>query len=336
MMFSEELMRDCGADFYLHTYDDLHTILLDLCQANNVTIHYDKDVTHVERTQDGVRVLVCNGGKFDADVLVAADGRDSVLRSSVSEAEFHETANLTGLKCWVPFSRVAQDPELALLADENIWTGFLAPGFAFNISAFPQNDEIHLGMAYLPQDAPNVIPSFHTLHPSVQKFLELGKDTMVTGTFPEYKVEEWVGLGSRGILIGDAAHASTIYSTYNTSMSVEDGAVLAELFADVTTYAQIPFLLSAFEEIRQPRANTTSYTEYMRFLVLSLPDGPEKEQRNMALGATLVMKQGGDLDLGESEMLAETWSDFVQAYAYDSKLAAREWLQVWGKKVKEH
>ncbi|KAH8825747.1 hypothetical protein DL96DRAFT_1609766 [Flagelloscypha sp. PMI_526] len=334
MVFPEELMRDCGADFYLHTYDDIRKILLDLCDHYGVTIHYGCQVKRAEGTTDGVDLFLVDERRFHADVVVAADGRESTLRQYVSdydETNVNVTEEIVSMRWKLPFKDVAQDPELALFAEEDVWSAYFCDGVIFSLTPHPLQNEVHFWVSYRPPGTPDLRRSFTHLDPRIQKAIDLGKSQWIPEMYNNYAVNEWVGLQSRAVLIGDAAHASTPDGTYNASMAVEDGIILAELLGKVTSKSQIPVVLGAFQDLRQPRAESNSYGESQRFVIQTLP--PELTvQRDAELKVTLQMRPGEEMEFN-NELLATTWGTFVDAYAYDSRLVAQGWWKMWGSNV---
>ncbi|KAH8817754.1 hypothetical protein DL96DRAFT_1623251 [Flagelloscypha sp. PMI_526] len=338
MKFSDALMKEFDAEYYLVPYEDVHNLLIKLCKRENVFIRYGSYVERIQETPNGCAAYLSNGDAFHADLLVVADGRNSTLREIVAEDEVTPTSDAWALRFSFPYSELRKNPQLSIFDKPNEWVMVAAQDCVISLSIHPVQDQVHVAVGFT-SEVTDTSSCFETMDERIQALLALNPDShkIRLEHFQDVETEEWVGLNSRAVLIGDAAHPSLANGCYNTSMAAEDGVVLGQLFANITSPLQIPFLLNAFQEIRQPHTTAISRSDHMRFMLMTLPPGEEATtQRDAALSATLVNVPEEEIDLGESEVLAMLWSEFIQTYSYDSVEAADEWLSVWGRKVEEY
>lgn len=139
------------------------------------------------------------------------------------------------------------------------------------------------------------------------------------------------------------------------ALSVEDGAVLAKLFAFQLSDGgplspHIPTLLAAFQSIRHPRCASMQIKEVGIAHYMTMPgdSGAERDMRDQGMrarrdtiGITVVPIQvttpmdmyfGADYDEDEqdSEGTSPEWAE-IEAFAYEAEEEAEEWWCSWGR-----
>lgn len=90
---------------------------------------------------------------------------------------------------------------------------------------------------------------------------------------------------------------------------------------------QVPRLLTAYDEIRQPRCAAASEYEYHHQLMLKAPIGPLQELRDMALQKTLVTVEGQRID---EDLFRDAWGTELILFAHDATEKANDWWRQWG------
>lgn len=116
---------------------------------------------------------------------------------------------------------------------------------------------------------------------------------------PEF--ESWVHPDGRVVLVGDAAHPFPVSlfhrprrrlpltlqnqrgSTHGYAASVCDAASLGELFRHLHSDGQIDSFLLAYENIRRDRVKLLLQVDIASPLVISMPEGEQKTQRDMGM-----------------------------------------------------
>jgi salicylate hydroxylase len=66
-------------------------------------------------------------------------------------------------------------------------------------------------------------------------------------------------------------------------MAVEDAAVIGNLFSRLTSKAQIPAILKAYETVRLPRTSCTQASSRQNQHIFHLDDGPDQEARDKVM-----------------------------------------------------
>ena len=102
-------------------------------------------------------------------------------------------------------------------------------------------------------------------------------------------MESWSNSSGTFTMLGDAVHATLPYLASGAGMSLEDGAVLGELFSRRTTQTQSE-LLEMYQKIRAPRTEMVVERGNRQQYLYHLHDGPEQQDRDM------VMKMGEEGD----------------------------------------
>lgn len=208
----------------------LHEILTAKAREAGVAIRYGTTVTEVASGSDGVQVLLSDGSRQSADVLVGADGVRSVIRPHVAE-DVHPVSNgQLAFRCNIP--RAPEIDRIVLQKGPAGIAGFvpLSAGSAYLFYSTPWDrggrpDEDRLDAVLRERLAP-----FGGLAGHV-------RDTCVDD--PSQVVvrpEEWLNAPppwhrGRIVLLGDAVHAVTPQLGQGAAQAIEDGVVLAECLA---------------------------------------------------------------------------------------------------------
>lgn len=110
------------------------------------------------------------------------------------------------------------------------------------------------------------------------------------------------------------------------SMPTEDAAVLTTLFTHLKSEEQISSFAHAFQEIREPRAQSIFTKETRAFGTFWVPPGPVRDARDEAL---MKMLKQGHKGWDEAKFLWE-WEEICDVFAYHGREAAESWWVVWG------
>jgi len=104
----------------------------------------------------------------------------------------------------------------------------------------------------------------------------------------------WVHPKGRLVLLGDACHPMLPYRAQGAAIAVEDAAVLGALLSHVSSLAQVPALLQAYQDLRLPRASTTQDSSRLNQKIFHLPDGPAQRARDEAMRAAMAAELEDD------------------------------------------
>lgn len=116
-------------------------------------------------------------------------------------------------------------------------------------------------------------------------------------------------------------------------MTVEDGAVLAKLFARLRNRDQIESFLYAFQDLRQQRCRDTVKSEISLMQLFILEDCPEREARDNDMRAKFREGKGAlELEDGEEPrgLAGQQWNEIRDIFGYDCEDEADNWWVQWG------
>lgn len=117
---------------------------------------------------------------------------------------------------------------------------------------------------------------------------------------------------------------------HGASAAIEDGMAIGTLFAHITSAEQIPTLLSAYEEIRKPRAAELMEDELAITGFFSLPKGPIMEARNSGLRAAYQSSLNQWDKLDDDEGMRQLWDGYFRIAKTDAYEAVCDWWTKWG------
>ncbi|PYH87654.1 salicylate hydroxylase [Aspergillus ellipticus CBS 707.79] len=319
---------------------DLHNALIDQALAlSNVELRVDSTVTRVQF--DRAVVTLANGTTVEGDIVIAADGIKSAIRGQLLN-ESPIKAIPTGdaaYRIMLPRSALENDPELKVLVDEPQATRWLGPGR--HIIAYPVRNHELYNVVLLHPDCNGVEESW-TTKGSKQAMIDnyKGWDRRVTKLInltPDDDVLEWklclhaplrTWIKGSVALIGDACHPMLPYVAQGAAQAVEDAAALGVLLSTITSRAEIPLALQAYEKSRKRRAETVQQSGTDNRITLHLPDGPEQRARDGQFRSSL--KSGSNPD---------RWTDRETQkflWGWDAEKAALDvWKELHGNMVSE-
>lgn len=117
--------------------------------------------------------------------------------------------------------------------------------------------------------------------------------------------------------------------SHNAALAIEDAVTLGNLFSRLRHVNQIPLILSAYEEIRQPRCADTQESERRKRDFICMPHGPEQRARDAGLREAME-KALLDWDDADEEFLREAWGEYIERFALDANEMADDWWTKWG------
>ncbi|KAJ6070103.1 hypothetical protein N7499_011990 [Penicillium canescens] len=271
---------------------DLHNAIIDRALAlPNVELRVNSPVTDVQF--DPASVTLANGTVVRGDIVVGADGIKSTIRSRLLE-DSSLKAIPTGdaaYRIMLPREIMEKDPELKELIDQPEATRWLGP--SRHIIAYPvRNHQLYNVVLLHPDEQGSeeswttkgskqaMVDNYNGWDSKVRKLIDLVDDNEVL----EWKLclhrplRTWI----RGsvALIGDACHPMLPYVAQGAAQAVEDAAALGVLLSNITSRAEIPLALSAYERSRKQRAETVQQSGSENRITLHLPDGPEQVARD--------------------------------------------------------
>ncbi|KAI0091408.1 FAD/NAD-P-binding domain-containing protein [Irpex rosettiformis] len=334
----QDVMNETGGDFLLMAHSDVHRIVYQLAIEAGVRIDFGAKVTEVSPGDPRPSVTLANGEVVTADVVVGADGPRSIVRPVVvgEEEDDPEPEGVTVFGATVPASWMETDPQLSKMIKQSAWP--LIVGTNRSICAHPIRNYKQFSLmihwpdeeAGTPENAMeswyDVVPTktldYSTLAPVWQKMMKGVSCLWRTRSMLRPEAEYWVDESERIVLMGEAAHPAYAGCSHGASMAIEDAVVLGKLFSFLSSPAQIPNFLHAFEEIRQQRVKDVRIREASNAAFVRMPPGPEQDARN-----THFRMARGEWDDGA---LKTEFEGLAVLFGYDAYDAAAEWWVEWG------
>jgi 6-hydroxynicotinate 3-monooxygenase len=248
-------LGDMGVEKYGASYitvhrNDLHAAILE--KVDPRTIGFGKRLAEIKTDGVNAQLRFDDGSSADADVVIGADGVNSVLREAVvgpcksrfvgavAHRAIYPSTLLGGMelrnctKWWGPNSHI-----LIYYIEQSrseVYMVTSAKGEWHSSSAFEvcANDE--------------VLRSFTGFHPEVRKVIETAPKLTKWPIRDITPIDKWSNQNL--VMVGDACHAMTPYMASGAAMAIEDAAVLARCILETNDHAAA---FTLYEATRMPR-----------------------------------------------------------------------------------
>ncbi|KAG1764275.1 hypothetical protein EV702DRAFT_1182618 [Suillus placidus] len=345
LVLHEKLMKAFAADFLYMQHGALHAMFVEFAKSAGVQFRYNTEVVSVDPWK-GV-VITRKGAKLSADVIIGADGYRSVVRRVVVGPEGMKGVldKRVSVNITVPADLMRQHKDLVKLTVSPEWTLWLGDDCAMHglLTVDPQSSKKEYAIVmHVPTDGKPAQNSWarsqpldekflklECFEPRVQKLVRLAQTMTPTGHTIYEPFDNWVHESGRVVLVGEAAHPLMPNGSHNAAMSIEDAMTLSTLFSLPVSESHTSVLLSAYEELRQPRCAATQASELRKRNFICLPLGPEQQARDDGLRDARV-RALLDWDEAEEEFLRDTWEEYIDLFAFDAREAVEDWWTKWG------
>ncbi|WP_431919065.1 FAD-dependent oxidoreductase [Amycolatopsis tucumanensis] len=295
-----EVVRDYGGGFIGLLRPALYERLLAALPPG--VLRVDCPVQTVEQDENGVSLALADGEVLEADVVVGADGIESLVRRTLwgesPKREHHlhifggytfDTDAERGL-CVVSHDRAVQGS----------WTSIRHQG----------RDGFQWWVLTAHDAAAEFTGDLHATATALAAGFADPLPRLIAATPPEH-LQRWVlrdrkplkqWSRGRAALVGDAAHPTSPYAAYGAGMAIEDGYFLGRRLAgvDLSDYAAVRRALEAFEAPRKPHTARQSQQAWLLGKVFHHAPRPLRALRDLVLDHTpLLQKVVGESSPGE-------------------------------------
>ncbi|KAL7950791.1 hypothetical protein V8C42DRAFT_350532 [Trichoderma barbatum] len=259
----------------------LHAILHRHAIRAGAQVLLSSDVVEYEFANAAVQLR--NGKRLTADLVVAADGINSLARSQLlgSKDPGSQPTGWAAFRMTAEVSKLKADSVTSSLIDlqsrsSNWWIGphiscmtyLIKDATLLNI-VLSHRDNINTKSFTPDEYSKTVRHMFRDFEPRVQRILDLSTSKIVN--YPVYAVPplpSWAHESGRFVLMGDAAHAMAFYMSMGVSLAVEDAAALATVLnlacpseansnlsnqRSEAVESKLMHALHVFEIVRKPR-----------------------------------------------------------------------------------
>lgn len=224
------------------------TLPADAVRAGHKCIGFEQDTSTC-------RLAFENGESVDADVVIAADGIQSVLKQYVAEPSDPIHSGSVAYRGLLRTELLAFWPE----GVSRLWMGdgkhFLVypvrRGELLNYVGFVPSPEETRESWSAPGDPAKLAEAFRGWDPDVEVLLSKVESTFWWGLYDREPLTRWTS--GRLALLGDAAHPMLPHVGQGANLAIEDGVALAEILSDADA-STVSSALVAFEELRRKRA----------------------------------------------------------------------------------
>jgi 2-polyprenyl-6-methoxyphenol hydroxylase-like FAD-dependent oxidoreductase len=293
----EDVKREFGGGFIGLLRPELYERMLAAIPAG--VIRFGQQVARIEQDQRAVTLHFADGSTAEHDVLVGADGIDSIVRRTLwgeapkREHRLHIFGGFTFAD--VPGTR----PHTCVLTHspttQGSWTSIRHKGRdGHQWWVLTATDPDAPAPADLKAAATGLAAGFPAPLPG-----------LVAATEPD-DVQRWVlrdrpalaqWSKGRATLVGDAAHPTSPYAAYGAGMSIEDGYFLGRALrgADLTDPVAVSRALQSYEDPRKPHTARQVQMAYLLGKVFHHVPAPLRPVRDLVFDHTpLLQKLAGD------------------------------------------
>ncbi len=285
-----------SSPYWVAHRSDLHACLLATAEASPlIAINRGVEIDAVKPYPDEVLAL-SNGEIVGAgDLLVAADGLHSAIRSCLFSAHAPRYSGKSAARTVLPIASV---PEGIARQDIGIW---LAP--AGHVVHYPVRGGEELAVVVIRKEsngdtdwATAVQPSWAT--EAVLEFVDPVRNLVAASKiWRKWALAELAPLktwfANRTVLLGDAAHPVLPFLAQGAVLALEDAATLAKCLSDANQNAaadaisedELEIALNMYQDVRRTRASRVQSASRRNGKIYHL-DGPMRAARNMTLRCT--------------------------------------------------
>ncbi|GAA3388296.1 FAD-dependent oxidoreductase [Cryptosporangium minutisporangium] len=262
-------------------------------------LRFNQQVERIEQDERVVTLHFADGSSAEHDVLIGADGIDSLVRRTLwgdspkREHRLHifggftfaDVAGTAPNKCILTHGRTVQGSWTSIRhkgRDGHQWWMLTATD-----PSAPPPPDLHAAAAELATGFPAPLPG------------------LIAETDPQH-VQRWVlrdrkplkqWSKGRATLAGDAAHATSPYAAYGAGMSIEDGYFLGRALhgVDLTDLDAVRGALQAYEDPRKPHTARQVQQAWMLGKVFHHTPAPLRPLRDFVFDHTpFLQKVAGD------------------------------------------
>jgi 2-polyprenyl-6-methoxyphenol hydroxylase-like FAD-dependent oxidoreductase len=245
-------------------------------------LHLSHRLVGVDDQGDRVAARFANGARATADILVGADGINSMVRRALLGEEAPRFAGCVAYRGLVPTERLA---DLGLETGSQSWVGpgghlvhyFVSRGRLLNFVGWTEHDTWNREDWTDRATIARALAAFEGWHPQIARIIAAADTCFIWALFDREPLPRW-SFG-RVTLLGDACHPMYPFMGQGAAQAIEDGATLAACL--VAGGASEPIrALRRYEELRRPRVTRLQEMSRANKTRFHLADGPAQEARD--------------------------------------------------------
>lgn len=303
--------RFAGAPWWLVHRMHLHEGLRNVARqrgAELITGARVCEMNHQVTEGERVRVKDDTGRHWDFDLVIGADGLNSVTRQTIlPDVKPKPPTNVAAYRAVVPMEQIKSDPlasELVERPDVNVWMGSKEGKEYGYVIAYPISGGSTYNIvlthhrsypATTVEDATKeeVQKTYEDYDPRLQRILEMIPDGVRRWPLLVTRCPTWSSPQKNVVLMGDAAHSMVNHLAQGAATSMEDGAFLGVILREVARGSlTLKDAISKYEEERMPLADLKQQKSFVMGLIFHLDDdSPEQRARDKHMEGELRGEQ---------------------------------------------
>lgn len=265
------LLRD-QRYFFVHRHD-LIGVLADAARQNGVTVALNSEVRDIS-PGDTPSVTLSSGDRLQADMVICADGINSVGRVVISAGS---QARFTGQVAWratVPADAPAFEACVTMAPGRHMVSYPLRGGTLMNIVAVQERTAWAAEGWHQIDDPENLRAAFADFGGPAAELLQRVQHVGLWGLFRHPVAETWIT--GNVALLGDAAHPTLPFLAQGANLALEDAWVLAACLSDGTAAQR-------YQHLRKARAEKVIEAASRNAWKYHLKEGPLRRLAHLGL-----------------------------------------------------
>ncbi|MBY4128220.1 FAD-dependent monooxygenase [Rhodococcus fascians] len=289
----QDIVDEYGGGFIGLLRPELYERLLSALPSG--VLQVDRGVESFVQDERGVILTMSDGSVEHVDVVVGADGIDSMVRRTLwgdapkrehnlhifGGFTFDEVPSATAGMCILSHSRTVQGAWTSIRNHGR--SGFQWWMLAAHDASTEFQGDLHSEATRLGSEFVSPIPELIRSTSS--------KDVQRWPIRDRKPLKQW-SIG-RATLVGDAAHPTSPYAAYGAGMATEDGYFLGRRLAgvDLSDQAAVETALAAFEGPRRPHTARQSQQAYVLGQMFHQAPRPLQAVRDLVLDRTPLLQK---------------------------------------------
>ncbi|KAL1982367.1 hypothetical protein VTN96DRAFT_1398 [Rasamsonia emersonii] len=253
---------------------ELHSVVFHYAREElGIPIHLGQRVTRYWEDENNAGIILDDGQKIVADVVIGADGVRSKARELVlGYFDKPKSSGYAVYRAWFPNTDMIKDPRTKQFCENgDTFNGWIGPDVHFLFSTIKNGQDCCWVLTHRDEADIDESWSFPGKLEDVYKVLE-GWDPMCkaivekTPSLVDWKLvyrdplPRWISDHGRIALLGDSAHPFLPTSVQGAAQAMEDGATIAVCLKRAGSKDRIPAAVRAYQDIRYDRVRKVQKT----------------------------------------------------------------------------
>lgn len=274
------------------------TALLDVLQRGirSTELRLNTRVASVEEGPDGVVVTTDDGETLEGDLLIAADGIHSVVRTQMIG---EQQTDFSGYLCWRALIPAERLEGVDVPHSCTAWWGPDRSGVVFwvdggrtmNFIGTVPSTEIHAESWETHGDLSDLRTSYAGSCEPLASIIDAIEEPFITGIFTRPIPDQWHT--DRMVLLGDSCHPIWPFLANGATQALEDGYVLAKCLSEVGA-GHPQAALAEYQARRLPRVRDVARVSQEMAVTYHLADPDAVRARNASMRARAVTDPNGE------------------------------------------